>query len=257
MVKYSVLTYNINGYEVLHEIEPNAINEEIEYIYVTDDHSITSNTWNVVYADDLTGSTFDKTYQIRFNPFKYVHTDIVMRIDGSMGIVRDVMPIFKVFEDGQYDMAVMIHPTRDQMIPEYEAWVRQRGYSVDQANKCLNMMASNDYDFNYRGLYQYNFMIQRNDSFNLALNDITYKTLKAVATPPDTCERLDQTIGSFILNKFFSDKKLMPCGQYICDGVFFNWYQHNSNNRMNCDDRNNITPFLFNKICDLVYLWPY
>ena len=256
MIKYSVLTYNIAGYEVIHNIPKECMNPEIEYVYVTDDHSITSDTWNVVYADDLTGSTFDKCYQIRFNPFNYVHTDIVMRIDGSMGITRDVMPIFEYFVNGNYDAAVMIHPTRNTMYPEYVAWVNQRGYSADQANKCMNMFVANDYDpMNYKGLYQYNFMIQRNDSFNLAWNEMTYKILKALATEPDTCERLDQTIGSFVLNKFFYDKNIMPVGQYICNGTFFYWYQHNSNNIMNCDDRNNIEPFLFNKGCYLACLY--
>lgn len=256
MKRYSVLTYNLNGYEVMHEIAPEAINDEIEYIYVTDDHSITSSTWTVVYADDLTGSTFDKCYQIRFNPFKYVNTNTVMRIDGSMGIVADVMPIFEYFDQYGYDAAVMPHPTRMTMYPEYVAWCNQRDYPVEQANKCLTFMASNGYDVNnYKGLYQYNFMIQRNDAFNNNWNAITYDVLKRLAAPPDTVERLDQTIGSFVLNTMFSEKKIMAVGQYVCDGMFFNWYMHNSENRMNCSAVNNCNPFVFNNSVYLAPLW--
>lgn len=258
-MKYSVLTFNIGGYELMHNIEETAYNEmkdEVEFIYVTDNHSITSNTWTIVYADDLTGSTFDKVFQIRYNPFNYVHTDIVMKIDGSMGITKNLIPIFEYFENGNYDAAVMIHPTRNTMYPEYVAWVNQRGYPVDQANKCMNMFAINDYDaMNYKGLYQYNFMIQRNDSFNAAWNEMTYKIVKAMAPEGDTVDRLDQTIGSFVLNKFFYEKNVMPVGQYICDGLYFNWYAHNTENRMVCDDRNNIEPHLFNKSCYLACLY--
>ena len=255
-MRFSVLTYNTNGYEIIHNIPKECMNPDIEYIYVTDDHSITSDTWNVVYADDLTGSTFDKCYQIRFNPFKYVHTDIVMRIDGSMGITRDVMPIFEYFVNGNYDAAVMIHPTRNTMYPEYVAWCQQRGYSPDQANKCLNFMAANNYDpMNYKGLYQYNFMIQKNDAFNNNWNHMTYEILQKLATEPDTCERLDQTLGSFVLNKMFSDKNIMPVGQYICDGLFFNWYVHNTDQKMDCNGFNTIEPFLFNKPCYLACLY--
>ena len=247
-MKYTVLTYNLNGYEIIHNIPKECMNDEIEYIYVTDDDSITSDSWTVVYEHSLTGSTFDRTYQIRFNPFKYAHTDTVMRIDGSMGITRDVMPIFEYFDKGNYDAAVMIHPTRCTMYPEYCAWVQQRGYPAEQANKCLNFMAANDYDvMNYKGLYQYNFMIQRNDSFNNNWNNMTYEILQKLATEPDTSERLDQTIGSFVLNKMFPDKNIMPVGQYICDGMYFNWYVHNTEHRMNCDGRNQIGPYLFNK----------
>jgi hypothetical protein len=232
------------------------MNPEIEYVYVTDDHSITSDTWNVVYVDDLTGSTFDKCYQIRFNPFNYVHTDIVMRIDGSMGITRDVMPIFEYFVNGNYDAAVMPHPTRNTMYPEYVAWCEQRGYSPEQANKCLNFMAANNYDvMNYKGLYQFNFMIQRNDAFNNNWNHMTYEILQKLATEPDTIERLDQTLGSFVLNKMFSDKNIMPVGQYICDGLFFNWYVHNTDQKMSCNGLNTIEPFLFNKPCYLACLY--
>jgi hypothetical protein len=232
------------------------MNPEIEYVYVTDDHSITSDTWNVVYADDLTGSTFDKCYQIRFNPFNYVHTDIVMRIDGSMGITMDVMPIFEYFVNGNYDAAVMPHPTRNTMYPEYVSWCQQRGYSPEQANKCLNFMAANNYDvMNYKGLYQFNFMIQRNDAFNNNWNHMTYEILQKLATEPDTIERLDQTLGSFVLNKMFSDKNIMPVGQYICDGLFFNWYVHNTDQKMSCNGLNTIEPFLFNKPCYLACLY--
>lgn len=255
-MRYSVLTYNINGYEIIHNIPNECMNPEIEYIYVTDDHSITSDTWTVVYADDLTGSTFDKCYQIRFNPFKYVHTDTVMRIDGSMGIVNDVMPIFQLFDKGQYEASVMIHPTRQNMYDEYVAWCQQRFYPVEQANKCLNFMISNGYDIKgYKGLYQFNFMIQRKGNFNDEWNKTTYDVLKNLATPPETIERVDQTIGSFILNRFYSDRKIMPVGQYICNGMFFNWYQHNTENIMSYNPMNDCDAFLFNKLTYFAPLW--
>ena len=254
--KFSVLTYNINGYEIVHEIEEKAINPEIEYIYVTDDHSITSSTWTVVYVDDLTGSTFDKCYQIRFNPFKYVNTDIVMRIDGSMGIVNDVMPIFQLFEKEQYDAAVMIHPTRNTFYPEYQAWVNQRGFDVDDANKSLNFFHGNGYDvMNYRGLYQGNFVIQRRDNFCKDWNYTTYEIMKHFPSPNETINRLDQTFSSFVLNKFYTDKKIMPVGQYTCNGMFFNWYQHKTNNRMDCSGYYDVDPFLFDRQVYFAPVW--
>lgn len=254
-MKYSVLTYNINNYEILHEIPQECINPEIEYIYVTDDHSITSSTWNVVYADDLTGSTFDRTYQIRFNPFKYVHTDIVMRIDGSMAINKDLMPLFKRFEEGDYDCAMMIHPTRNTMWDEYTAWCRMRNYPVEQANKCLNFMASNGYDVkNYRGLFQYNFAIQRNNEINNRLNAETYDILKKLAMPMDTCERLDQTIGSFIINTHYPDLKIMPVGQFICFNHYFNWCTHGTNDVMIYNCAYDVEPFMRNKSVTIYYV---
>ena len=247
MKKYSVLTYNISGYEIIHEIPKEVINPEIEYIYVTDDHNIKSDTWTVVYADDLTGSVFDKCYQIRFFPFKYVNTDIVMRIDGSMSLTKDVMPLFCDFEKGHYDAAVMIHPGRNTMVPEYEVWCQLRGYSIDQANKCLNFMFNTwQYDvYNYKGLYQGNFVIQRNDSFSNAWNLETYDVLKSLATYPDTIERIDQTIWSAILNLNYRYKKIMPVSNLITNGQFFNWYKHGTTIPMIIT--NIIPQYLFNE----------
>lgn len=255
-MKYTVLTFNIDGYETIHEIPSEAINQEIEYIYVTNDNSITSNTWTVVYDDSLSGSNFNKCWQVRYNPFKYAHTDTVMKIDGSMGLVHDVMPIFELFEKEHYDAAVMIHPTRNTMVPEYQAWVSQRGYPIKQAERCLNFLAANGYDpEKYKGLYQYNFMIQRNDAFNNEWNRVTYEILKALAPEGSDVDRLDQTLGSFVLNKFFNNMKIMPVGQYICNGMFFNWYVHGTDNAMNCDSANTIEPCLFNRTVYLAPLW--
>lgn len=254
-MKYSVLTYNINGYEIIHNIPEECINPEIEYIYVTDDHSITSNTWTVVYADDLTGSTFDKCYQIRFNPFKYVHTDTVMRIDGSMAINKDVMPLFKAFEESGCDTVMMPHPTRMTMYEEYVAWVKTRNYPIEQANKCLSFMAANNYDVqNYKGLFQYNFAIQKNDEINNRLNAETYQVLKVLATEPDTIERLDQTIGSFVINTHYPDLKIMPVGQYICFNEYFNWCMHNTNQVMGYNSAYDCEPYIRNKPVTIYYI---
>lgn len=253
--KYSVLTYVIGDYEIMHNIPIECINEEIEYVFVTDNHSFTSDTWTVVYADDLTGTTFDKCYQIRFNPFKYVHTDIVMRIDGSMAINKDVMPLFKAFESGDYDCAMMLHPTRDTMYDEYVAWVQTRNYPIQQANKCLSFMASNGYDVkNYKGLFQYNFCIQRKNDIVNRLNAETYNVMKMLATEPDTIERLDQTIGTFVINTHYQDLKILPVGQYICFNHYFNWCGHGSDRVMLYDSRNDITPYMRNQQVVIYYI---
>ena len=254
-MKYSVLTYNIAGYEIIHNIPDDCINPEIEYIYVTDDHSITSNTWTVVYADDLTGSTFDKCYQIRFDPFRFCHTDIVMRIDGSMAINKDVMPLFKRFEEGDFDCAMMIHPTRNTMYDEYVTWVSQRGYPKTEAEKSLNFMAANGYDvMNYKGLFQGNFSIQRKNDIVLRSNAETYQVLKMLATEPETIHRIDQTIWTFVINTHYPDLKIMPVGQYICFHHYFNWCVHNTDRVMYYDGRNNTEPFMRNEPTTIWYV---
>lgn len=254
-MKYSVLTYNIDGYEIIHEIPENCLNEDIEFIYVTNDHRITSETWNVIYADDLTGSTFDKCYQIRFNPFRYCNTDIVMRIDGSMAINKNLMPLFKAFEDGDFDCAMMIHPTRADMYGEYKAWCLSRNYPISEANKALSFMANNGYNiYGYRGLFQGNFSIQRKNEIVLRSNAETYDVLKKLATEPETIHRVDQTIWSFVINTHYPDLKIMPVGQYICFDSYFKWCRHGTDLQMIYNSANDITPYMRDKPITIWYV---
>lgn len=102
------------------------------------------------------------------------------------------------------------------------------------------------YDINhYKGLYQGNFCIQRNDNFNNAWNLETYDVLKSLATDPDTIERIDQTIWSAVLNMNYSYKNIMPVSNLITNGKFFNWYKHGTEIPMYCT----VIPqqYLFNK----------
>lgn len=255
MIKYSVLTYNIAGYEIIHEIPEQCINPEIEYIYVTDDHSITSNTWTVVYCDDLTGSTFNKCYQIRFNPFNYAHTDMVMRIDGSMAINKDLMPLFKAFESTDADCMMMVHPTRNTMYDEYVAWVRTRNYPAEQADRILNFMYNNGYDVqNYRGLFQYNFCIQRKNDIINRLNAETFNLLVNLAPEGEDIERLDQTVGSFVINTHYPNLKIFPTGQFICFDHYFRWCAHNTDTQMVYNNANDVEPYIGNRSVTVYYV---
>ena len=108
-MKYSVITYVFNGYEKPREvINPDP---DVEYIMVTDDESTKLNTWKVVVDHSLDGlSGFDKCYYVRYNCFKYCHTDICIRIDGSIEIKGSLDRLVDEFVKGDYDAAFMVHP---------------------------------------------------------------------------------------------------------------------------------------------------
>ncbi len=253
--KYSVLTYNVGGYEVLHELEYK--DDDVEYIYVTDDKTITSSTWNVVYVkNEHPEDNFDLCYKIRFNPFDYVHSDIVIRIDGSMVVCGNLDKLVEEFNRKDYDIMLEIHPSRSTMYDEYLAWCQTRNYPIEQANKCLSYMAALEgYDVKgYNGLYQYNFMIQRKNRVNMLLNEMTLTTLKYLAADDKQIERIDQTIGSFILNKYFNNIKVIPVSQMVCtSGVYFKWCKHGSNDVLS-DGHQYSTPYLFNQVISTTWV---
>ena len=164
-MRYTVLQYIINGYELVHEVKQK--DPEVEYLLVTDDPDLKSETWHVIYDKDLEGlSTFDKCYAIKFNLFKYATTDICVYLDANIEVLRSLKPLIDIFEAGSYDMAMMPHPHRHNFIEEYQKWIELRGYSPAIVKKALAFMAACKYDFSYKGMFQGNFKIVRNDKQN-------------------------------------------------------------------------------------------
>lgn len=225
-MRYTVLTYIFNGYEKVHEIgekDPDA-----EYILVTDDPSLTSSTWDVVHDSSLDGLTpFDKCYQVRFHPFRYANTNIVVRVDGSIIVNRPLSAVVDEFERGKYDRCLMIHPSRNTMPAEYHKWVEARNYPRAQANKCLAMMLNEGYDMTFRGMYQGCFEIVRDNKANTDLNDDTYALLVQLGSE-DGIERIDQTILSFLVNTRHKRMKVLTVSEHIVKSSLMTWCRHGS-----------------------------
>ena len=233
--RYSVLTYIIGDYEIVHEIRNKR--DDVEYILVTDNPSITSSTWNVVYVENPhPEDPFWLCYQIRFNPFKYVHSDIVIRIDGSMGVHGNTDWIVDEFEKGQYDIALVPHPRRETCAEEYDTWVRTRKFPRKQANKVLGRIADMGWDVRKdKGLYAYGFVIQRNNEVNNAINSQILSLLIELAEEGKCIERVDQVLASVVISQF--DLKPMMLRQETV-GRIVALYSHKTNFNMGFSGNN-------------------
>lgn len=246
-MRYTVLTYIFNGYERVHEVlekDPDA-----DYVLITDDPALRSETWRVVY-DPMPGhSVFAKCYEVRFHPFRYAGTPVVVRVDGSIELKKPLGRIVEQFERGKYDRCLMIHPHRSTLPAEYDVWVRCRNYPREYADKCMTLMRRMGYDFGYRGLYQGCFEVLRDNDVNRAVNDMTFGLLCALATK-GKIERIDQTVTSFVLNRFFEGRiKVLPVPEdIITDGGMMQWYLHHSDHPISRKN-DTIEPMLFNKPC--------
>lgn len=248
-MRYTVLTYIFNGYENVHEIgvkDPDA-----EYILVTDDKSLKSQTWKVVH--DYVGdrcTPFEKCYEVRFHPFRYASTGTVVRIDGSIRVKQSLAPVVDAFEAGGYDRCLMIHPTRNTIPEEYDMWVKTRKYPREQADRCLAWMESfQGYNRSYKGLYQGGFEIVRNIPINRRLNELTFDALKLLGND-GKIERLDQTVFSFLANRYFQDLKVMPVSEEIITrSKYMQLYMHKSTRPIY---NRQIPPYLFGKPCKTV-----
>lgn len=224
MYKYSVLMYNFNNYEILRD--PEEIDSECEYIYVTDNKNLKSDKWKIIVDKDLEGlSVFDKCYSVRFNLFKYATTPVCIYIDGSIQIHKSLRKFYDAFIESKCDVGLNIHPSRNNVYDEYNAWLKIRNYSKLQAAKCMVMFKAAEYNPKYKGLYQGTVRICKNTELNKAIDEFTYNTLKKLGTENEI-ERLDQTIYSFVVNKFFNDIKIFAFSQQVFQSNYMNWCKH-------------------------------
>ena len=247
--KFSVLVYNFNNYEVLHEIPEGCKNPDAEYIYVTDNPDLKSETWDIVVETGLTGGVFDKTFQVRYNLFKYCHSDICVRFDGSMQLKRDITPIVDYFMLNDCDICVSMHAWRNTILDEYIAWVQTRKFPSDEANKALQFMIDAGYNVqNHSGLYQLNFLIERNCKNVKFINDTVYNTVKYLGDENDV-HRVDQTVYSYVLNTYSEAVKAkvmnLPA-QLVCT-EYFDVFMHGTDNKYSFNFTNSIEPYVINK----------
>ena len=249
MEKYSVLTYIIGDYEIVHEIKEKSPNAE--YILVTDNPNIKSDTWEVKYIYDITGtdgntSTFDKCYFIRMFPFKFVNTNIVVRIDGDVEIKKNLDTIIEKFIEGNYDMSLMIHPDRNNFLIEYNTWNIQRGLSIEEINNVKNIFDIFGYDNEYKGMFQGCFAIHKNNKLNNDALLITYALMKYCGYSNGNIARLDQVLFSYVMNKLYSNSNIMAVSQELyTKSPYFQSYYHKSNTK--ASNRTTIQSYMFNK----------
>lgn len=244
MVNYTVLTYIFNDYEIIREVE--SPSPYAEYLLITDNQKLKSNTWKIIFDKDLEGlSTFEKCYFVRFHPYKYCKTDICIRIDGSMKILKPLDALALSFYKGNYDIALTIHPSRNRIDEEYLIWGLLRNIEAASIGSALTMLSDSNYNFLYKGLFQLGFCITRNNPEVNAINTATLSLLQRLGGK-EGIHRIDQTVFSYVLNTHKEGIKVMPLDDEILHSNYLHIYKHNSL----CEAlpaRDRIRPYMFNK----------
>lgn len=233
MYKYSVLTFVFGTYECLREV--GEIDNEVEYICVTDNKNLKSNTWKIIVDEDLNGKgVFDKCFSVRYNPFKYCTSDICVRVDGSIKIHKSITPIVDDFIKSGDDMCFLLHPYRDYIPLEYKVWEVYRGFPQEKIIEHLTTFQRIGYDFNKKGFIQLNFSIVKRDKINEDVNRITYAFQKLFGNEKDI-DRLDQMTITVVLDRFFSNIKVYSVSEKILHSEYMTWCGHNSDNEISFD----------------------
>ena len=140
---------------------------------------------------------------------------------------------------------MMIHPERNTVKSEIEAWQQWRGLDADSAYRQLSIMEMTGYGLNgYRGLYQCCFKImRRTPAVQMYIETVAGLLIlcgknSEYATP-------EQVIASFVLNKFFNRLPVLWVSENLVNSQYLTWYYHNSDIRI--AHKKLIEPYAFNK----------
>lgn len=182
--KYSILCFIVNDYEIVREVQNP--DKDVEYILVTDNKNLKSDTWKIVYDKDLEGMlTYEKCANIKYNVFKYCSTDTCVYVDASIQIQNTLDNLVNEFNNSNSDIALLSHPTISTFIPELHLWIKMRNYPIENANKFLNFLYKAHYDINYKSHFQSGLSVRRNSKFTRDFQKLVISNMYFISNEND------------------------------------------------------------------------
>lgn len=218
---YSVLTVNTNHYEKIHEVQNP--NPNVEYICVTDDETLTSETWKIVYVKDVW------FLYVKHHVFEFVSTDVCLWLDGSYQITDDPTNDFVIpFIKSDKEMMISIHESRTNVFDELCQWWNYRGIP-DENIKALNNILILNKMSGHDILFQTScFLVKNTESVRKIYEHVVNieKACSVVAPYRD-----DQVITSLCIAKLYPnwDKLVLMNFEKTSNNKYFHWCLHGTN----------------------------
>lgn len=258
--RYSVITCNFGGYEIMREI--NNPLDDVEYLYITDDRSITSNTWNVIYDFSYKNyiKEFDKVVAFRQRVLDYCNTSICIRIDASIKI--DGYSFENTIEEmnkNNSDIAFIISPRFFSYENELQTWEMQRGIDKDVLMDFTRYCDFKKFDYHtdINNICTLGILFQRNNKINRLLNLKQFEVLEEIKkfNNRDVYYRVDQIIFTYVLNEFFRGIiNVFPLHYDIISNSFTQIYFHNTKQELyDYNISNGRRLYIFNEVIEKLY----
>lgn len=157
----AVITYIYGHNELLRD--PLFIDDNTEYICITDNPGLKSNRFRIIYDPRLTiKSNRDKMAYTKFSPFEYTTAENIVIMDGSCQITKSLIPLVDMLNN--YSIVCKRHPVRTNLYDELFKWHAERHLSFDVINKFYAMASQDHVDIHQSLLIEGNiFAIHRCD----------------------------------------------------------------------------------------------
>ena len=201
-IKYSIITCLFGDYDTLKE--PEEIDENAEYICITNRTDLQSNVWKFIYDEELDNYEFgiQKSFVVKYKKlFTYINPEsqYIVRLDASIQIHKSLYNIIKYLDDNNYDCCLMLHPERNDMLDEYNEWISLREHDKKYKDIFIREMSKQHFDINYTGLVETSFQIYKiNQKTKFLIDDIS----DIIERTTNFCDNNDQCYYTYVLSNY-------------------------------------------------------
>lgn len=229
MIKYSIITCLFGNYDALKE--PEEIDNNAEYICITNRTDLQSNVWKFIYDKELDNYELgiQKSFVVKYKKlFTYINPEskYIIRLDASIQIHKALYDIVKYIDDNNYDCCLMLHPERNDMINEYNEWESLRNHNKEYKDIFIREMSKLKFDINYTGLIETTFQIykvnQHTKNLVKSISDIIERTT-------NFCDNNDQCYYTYILSNYIKSIKPLFVNRQIISSDYMDLCFHYGN----------------------------
>jgi len=220
-MKNCVITY-IFGTNKEKLREPKVIDEDTEYLCITDNPNLQSNNWKMV-LDPMKeiSSLRDKVAYIKFNPFKYTDADNILVMDGTLEIKKSLLPLFEEIQN--YDIGLKLHTYHFNLKEELPHWI-SRGLPKEHIFKFHQMAKIDNIDLSKVTEFEGCLILYKNTDFCKSFGEEILTYMKFLGDGKNMIIT-NQCPLSYLVHKNHKSDKILKINQF----KFFNRYIHNSN----------------------------
>ena len=234
--KYSLITVNFGRYDCVWE--PEEIDPNCEYVYVTDDPSVTSDVYKVVVLDRFRDkSNLYKAFYVRYHIEEFVHCKTCVWIDGSIRLHKSLAPIVAEFLRSGADMCCPVYYVTGSTCRFVKKWYSTYKKNPKRAIPDLSFQKAMRYvnkhlSYTYKGHAEANFQILKLDNLHLLrMRKEIWKDIMELGYKGDPF-RIDEMVLSVKLQTKYRIIKIFMVQRQLLQSSFMSWYAHNNKLRI-------------------------
>lgn len=226
--KYSIVTSLFNDYEILKEIEHPV--DDVEYIVVTDNPYLTSNTWKPVLFnkyDKIDYKEIDWVY-VKYFPFEFCSSDKCFYIDGSIKIKEDITPLMEYLVGQGCEYATGTEYPPGSITPKMitETWSKFNIIDPSSGEKIIKYLEENNFSPDEYGVLHTALIFRQNTQFVKDIDTLAWNIMKSYDEGVAGYKINQEALTSSVKRIAYHNRKFRILDQNLLWSPWFSWCYH-------------------------------